>query len=143
MSADPASRPDRAPTPDPQEIPLATYVRMAWVLRLGLVVAVALLSAAIVATTVKFPTSSSGYWISTNPLVRHLDLPQFAHDLVTGDPTAYLTLGVYALIATPVVRVISGLGAFVHHGDRRMTGLTGAVLVLLLIGLLVVGPLVR
>jgi uncharacterized membrane protein len=143
MSAPPSPAPEAPSAVDPTEIPSSTYARMAWVLRLGLALAVVLLSGAIVATAVKFPTSSSGYWIANNPLVRHLNLARFGHDLVTGDPTAYLTLGVYALIATPVVRVIAGLAAFAHHGDRRMTALTGVVLVLLLLGLLVVGPLVR
>jgi uncharacterized membrane protein len=140
----PSSRPGETPSSGAApELPPSTYAQMALVLRLGLTVAIVLLAAAIAATVAQSPGSTSGYWIATNPLVRRLNPEQLASGLLSGEPTAYLTLGVYALIATPVVRVLAGLGAFAHHGDRRMTALTAGVLALLLLGLFVVGPLVR
>jgi len=139
------SRPAASSTAGPAapELPDSTYARMALVLRLGLTIAIVLLAGALVARVAQSAGSSAGTWIATNPLVRQLNLQLFAHDLLSRDPTAYLTLGVCALIATPVVRVIAGLAAFAHHHDRRMAALTTVVLALLLFGLLVVGPLVR
>ncbi len=49
----------------------------------------------------------------------------------------------FVLVATPVVRVITGTAAFLHHGERRMAALTAVVLALLVLGLFVIGPLVR
>jgi uncharacterized membrane protein len=116
---------------------------MANVLRLGLVIALALLAAAEVALLVRSPSTTSGQWISSNPLVRYLDPRALGSGLVRGEVEAYLTLGVYALIATPVVRVLTAIDAFARHGERRMAVLATVVLVLLLVGLLIVGPVVR
>lgn len=131
----------REPSPGP--LPDADYRRMADVLRVGLLVALGLLTVALVALVAHAPDSSSGGWISTNPLVRYLDVRALGRGLATGAPEAYLTLGVYALIATPVVRVASGTYAFFRHRERRLATITAIVLVLLLVGLLVLGPLVR
>jgi uncharacterized membrane protein len=116
---------------------------MAGVLRVGLVLAVVLLAAALVTLVARSPLASSGAYISANPLSRYLDLRTLAAGLASGTPEAFLTLGAYVLIATPVARVVSGTYAFAAVGERRLAAITGAVLALLLLGLLVVGPLVR
>lgn len=127
----------------PGELPLSVNRWMAMALRVGLIVALALFAGALAALVVRSAGSASGTWVSTNALVPYLDLRRLARGLAAGTPEAYLTLGVYALIATPVVRVATGLGAFLVHEERRMAALTSVVLVLLFVGLLVVGPLVR
>jgi uncharacterized membrane protein len=127
----------------PGELPPQAHLRMARVLRIGLAVALALLGAGLVALVVRSSASDAASWIASNPLVRYFDLRAFGAALASGTPEAYLTLGVYALVATPVVRVLAGIEAFAAHGERRMTILASVVLVLLLFGLLVVGPLVR
>lgn len=129
--------------PGPGELPISVYRQMASTLRVGLAVALVTLAAAIAALMARQPWSTSAGWISPNPLVRYLDPRVLGHGLATGAPEAYLTLGVYALVATPVVRVATGLYSFFRHGETRMGFLTAAVLALLLIGLLVVGPLIR
>jgi uncharacterized membrane protein len=116
---------------------------MATVLRVGLVVALGILTAAIAVLVGRSPGSPSGGWISTNPLVRYLDPRVLGAGLAAGTPEAYLTLGVYALVATPVVRVLTGMYSFFQHGERRMGAVATAVLAMLLVGLFVVGPLVR
>jgi uncharacterized membrane protein len=136
----PASAPATA---GPGDLSPATHRTMSAVLRVGLAVALALLAGGIVALTVRSAGTGSGGWIASNPLVRYLDLRRLGAGLADGSPEAYLTVGVFAMIATPVVRVAAGIRAFVGHGERRMAALTGAVLALLLVGLLVVGPLVR
>jgi len=137
---------EEAPPVDPGrpgELPAAVYDRMANVLRVGLLIALALLAAAEVALLLRSPGTTSGHWISSNPLVRYLDPRALGSGLARGEVEAYLTLGVYALIATPVVRVLTAIDAFARHGERRMAGLATVVLILLLVGLLIVGPVVR
>ncbi len=131
------------PAAPPSDLPPAAYAGMAAVLRAGLYVALALLVGATVALVAREPTSAAANWISNNPLPRYLGLRSLADGLAAGRAEAYLTLGVFALIATPVVRVIAGAITFVRHGERRMGAITVTVLALLLVGLLVVGPLVR
>jgi uncharacterized membrane protein len=116
---------------------------MAGVLRVGLVGALVILGVAAAVLVARVPGSGSGGWIATNPLVRYLDPRPLAAGLAQGAPEAYLTVGVYALVATPVVRVVTGIYAFAGHKERRMAALSVAVLAFLLVGLFVVGPLVR
>jgi uncharacterized membrane protein len=134
---------------DPPSVPASTdlppeaHRRMAAVLRVGLAVAVVLLAVGTAAIAIRSGSSGSAAWIASNPLVRYLDLRALGGAILAGTPQAYLTLGVYALVATPVVRVLTGIGVFAAHRERRMAALAAVVLALLLFGLLVVGPLVR
>ena len=125
------------------ELPRSTYRRLSLELRTGLAIALALFAGALGVLVAQAPGEGAGSWISENPLVRYLDLRQLGAGLLSGAPVAYLTLGVLALIATPVLRVLGGTLAFFAHGERRMGAITATVLALLLLGLLVVGPLVR
>ena len=134
----PTASPSLAP-----ELPPRTYRALTWVLRVGLLVAVVFLGVALAVLVARSPFAESGAYISTNPLTRYLNLRSLATGLASGSPSAYLTLGVFALIATPVARVVGGTLAFVQTGERRMTAITLAVLGLLLVGLFVVGPVVR
>ena len=127
----------------PGDLPLGTYRWMAGALRTGLVSALLLLAVSLTAVVYVHPWSSSGTWVSTNPITRYLSLAGLASGLGAVSPEAVLTLGVLVLIATPVVRVITGSVAFFRHGERQMGALTLTVLAMLLIGLFVVGPLVR
>lgn len=131
------------PAHPPGDLPNAVYREMAATLRIGLFVALGILAVASVALIAREPLSSSEGWISPNPLIRFLDPRVLASGLASGTPEAYLTVGVYALVATPVVRVATGVYSFYRHGEGRMGTLTTIVLVLLLVGLLVIGPLVR
>lgn len=140
MSA--GTAPDPSPAP-PGDLPPAAHRRMAGVLRVGLAVALGLFAVGLVALLVRSGGSASGGWVHANPGLAYLGLAAFGRGLASGDPVAYLTLAVYALVATPVVRVATGVSAFAGHRERRMAALTTAVLVLLLVGLFVVGPLVR
>jgi len=139
-TAPPTAPPAASP---PGDLPNSVYREMALTLRVGLVAALALLGGATVALVARRPSSSSASWISPNPLIRYLDPRVLASGLVSGAPEAYLTIGVYALVATPVVRVATGLYSFYRHGERRMGALTTVVLALLVLGLLVIGPMIR
>jgi uncharacterized membrane protein len=140
MSAPAAPRPDPVPT---SELPDSAYRLMATTLRAGLAIALAVLAAAAIALIAVRPGSSAGAWVSANPLVGLLDLSALGRGLAAGRPEAYLTVGVFALIATPVVRVVTGVYSFYRLREPGMVALSAAVLLLLLFGLLVLGPLVR
>jgi uncharacterized membrane protein len=116
---------------------------MAFVLRIGLGLALAILGGGIVAYLVANPNEGSQSVLSSNPILGYLSLPGLASGLATGSIGAVLTLGLIVLVATPIVRVVSGLYYFRKAGERAMTGITLTVLVLLLLGLLVIGPYVR
>jgi uncharacterized membrane protein len=136
-----------APVPeDPTEmhpLPPEAYVRMTFVLRLGLGLALAILGGGIVAYIWANPGESSSTVLSNNPVLSYLSFPGLGSGLAEGSVSAFLTLGLIVLVATPIVRVVSGLYYFRKVGERAMTGITFAVLVLLLLGILFIGPHVR
>jgi uncharacterized membrane protein len=51
-------------------------------------------------------------------------------------PSGFLALGLLVLIATPILRVVGSIGAFVYERDWRFAGITTLVLVVLVISLL-------
>jgi uncharacterized membrane protein len=124
-------------------LPPEAYVRMALVLRAGLVLALAVLLGALVAFLLENPGASSSTILSGNPILGFLSVSGFASGLAAGSVGAYLTLGLVCLVATPIVRVLSGLYYFRRARERTMTAVTFTVFLLLMVGVLVVGPLVR
>jgi uncharacterized membrane protein len=133
------------PTVEEEEGQLApsAYVWMTRVLRIGLVAAVVLLLGALIAYLIANPGATSGDVLATNPILGYLGISGLAAGLASGQPSAYLTLGLLVLVATPLVRVLSGSIYFERAGERGMTIVTATVLALLLFGLLVLGPLIR
>ena len=76
-------------------------------------------------------------------LFYHRELPTAVPDIgeVVGRvlalrPSGFLALGLLVLIATPILRVIGSIGAFVYERDWRFVGITTLVLVVLIISLL-------
>jgi uncharacterized membrane protein len=125
------------------QLPEAAYRQMTLVLRIGLGIALAILLAALVAYMAEHPGASFGGTLSTNPITSYLSAAGLARGLEIADPAAFLTLGVYVLVATPVVRVLTGVYYFERGRERTMALVTFSVLILLLVGLFVVGPLIR
>jgi len=141
MTADsPTASGDR---PVVRPLPPEAYSRMTLVLRLGLGISLAILAGGVVVYLLLNPGMSSSTLLSSNPILDYLDLPGLASGLAAGSVSAVLTLGLIVLVATPIVRVASGLYFFGKAGERTMTTIALAVLLLLLLGILVVGPLVR
>jgi uncharacterized membrane protein len=132
-----------SPVPETPSLPDTAYRRMAILLRGGLLVALGILTGSLIAYLLAFPSATLATAIATNPILGFLGLTGLAHGLAEGSPAAYLTLGLIAMVATPILRVASGFYYFRRGGERTMAGITLAVLVLLLFGLLVLGPLVR
>ena len=138
--------PDGAPVSPPIEahrLPDEAYVRMTLVLRLGLGLAIAVLLGGIVAYVLAHPGQSSENVLAHNPILNYLSVPGLGTGLAAGSNGAVLTLGLIVLVATPIVRVVSGLYYFRKVGERAMTAITLTVLVLLMLGLLVIGPFIR
>jgi uncharacterized membrane protein len=124
-------------------LPPQAYSRMTLVLRVGLLSSLAVLAVASGIYLAEEPSATSQGTIGSNPALQYLSLNGLETGLASGSPAAYLTLGVLILVATPVARVLSGFYYFERGGERIMAGLTITVFVLLLMGLLVIGPLVR
>ena len=124
-------------------LPPEAYVRMTFVLRVGLGISLAILGVGIVVYILLNPGESSSHVLANNPILSYLSFPGLGSGLVAGSVDAVLTLGLIVLVATPIVRVVSGLYYFRKVGERAMTVITFSVLVLLLLGLLLIGPHVR
>jgi len=116
---------------------------MTFILRVGLGLALVILVSGLAAYLVLYPGATSSSVLSGNPILRYLNLPGLASGLMSGSVEAFLTLGLVVLVATPLVRVLTGFYYFRRAGERAMTAITLGVLVMLLVGLLVIGPHVR
>jgi uncharacterized membrane protein len=66
-----------------------------------------------------------------------LDLGRLAADLATLGPAAFLWLGILAVIATPLSRVIAAAVGFARLGDRGLVGVAVAILVVIALGIVV------
>lgn len=124
-------------------LPHAAYVTMTRVLRIGLGVALTILFGALVAFGLENPHVGSTAVIATNPIRNYLSLPGLAGGLAAGAPEAFLTVGLLVLIAVPIARVLTGFYFFQRHGEALVARITLAVFALLVVGLVVIGPLVR
>lgn len=51
-------------------------------------------------------------------------------------PSGFLALGLLVLIATPILRVVGSIGAFLYERDWRFAGVTTLVLMVLIVSLL-------
>jgi len=129
--------------PRVHRLPDEAYARMTLVLRLGLGISLAVLLGGLVAYVLAYPGTSSQSVLAHNPILSYLSLSGLGAGLAAGSIGAVLTLGLIVLVATPIVRVVSGLYYFRKVGERAMTAITFTVLVLLLLGLLVIGPHIR
>jgi uncharacterized membrane protein len=140
MTEVPGAPPPTYPHP---RIPDDAYRRMTLLLRGGLLASLGILLGALAGYLAAHPNQSINSVISSNPVLGYLSLGGLGHGLATGAPEAYLALGVFVLIATPVLRVAAGVYYFRRGGERTMTWITLTVLVLLVLGVLVIGPLIR
>jgi len=116
---------------------------MTLVLRVGLVASLSILAVTLGFYLAEEPSATSEGTIASNPALQFLSLNGFVSGLAAGSLPAYLTLGLLVLVATPLARVLSGFYYFRRGGERAMAGVTITVFALLLVGLLLVGPLVR
>ena len=133
----PGSPVDYHPLPD------EAYRRMTLVLRVGLALALVILGGGAFAYLLQNPGATTSSTLGSNPILHYLSFGGLSSGLADGSVGAVLTLGLIVLVATPIVRVASGLYYFRKGHERAMAGITFAVLVLLILGVLVIGPLIR
>ncbi len=131
-----------ATTGAPGRLPPEARARMTLVLRVGLVAAIALLLGSLVAYLLANPGATSSGALAHNPIHAYLNVVGLAQGIAAGRPEAWMTLGLLVLVATPIVRVLSGIYYFQKDGERTMLYITTTVFVLLLIGILVIGPFI-
>jgi len=131
---------DSAPNPP---LPEAAYRRMAQVLRVGLAISGVLLGVALVAFVAKHPGITLSNVLGANPIEDYLTFPGLVSGVVEGHTQAYLTIAILVLVLTPLARVVTGLYYFARAKDRPLARISLAVLVLLVFGILVLGPLFR
>ena len=129
--------------PAATSLPDEEYRWMTRLLRGGLLLSLGLLLGALVAYAVAHPGLDLAAAVSTNPILRFLQVPGLLDGLAAGNPVAYLTVGLVVLVATPIARVASGFYYFRRGGERGMQAITLVVLALLLFGLVVLGPIIR
>ncbi len=126
-----------------QDLPNSAYVDMSRVLRAGLVLSLLILFGALVAYLVANPSETFSEVIQSNPIAQYLGLAALATALAQGVPEAYLTVGILVLLATPILRVITGLYFFQRNGEKTIARIALVVTVLLILGLLVIGPVIH
>ncbi|MCI4368164.1 MAG: DUF1634 domain-containing protein [Thermoplasmata archaeon] len=114
---------------------------MTWLLRGGLALASIPLAGALIAYLLENPNAGFDQTLPTNPMRPFLSLSGLTNGLFSGQPGAFLTLGIGLLIAIPVARVALAAYYFERAGERELSRFTIATFVLLLVGLFVVGPL--
>ncbi len=140
------SSPEPSARPAPLEETVAVDRAAGWMtnlLRTGLATALVLLAGAVGALLLASPSASSARATGARVLEGYLGGNGLVRGLASGLPEAYLTLGVLVLLATPVIRVVTGLYFFRAARDRPMTRIAALVLVLLLAGIFLIGPVLR
>lgn len=126
-----------------RELPDAAYVDMSRALRAGLALSLVILFGSLVGYLIGNPAASFAEVVQANPILQYLGFVNLATGLAQGSPEAYLTLGILVLLATPIIRVLTGLYFFHENGEKVVARAAATVAVLLLLGLLVVGPLLH
>jgi uncharacterized membrane protein len=63
------------------------------------------------------------------------DIGEVVSRVVALRPSGFLALGLLVLIATPILRVVGSIGAFIYEHDWRFASLTALVLMILLVSL--------
>jgi uncharacterized membrane protein len=124
-------------------LPPRDYVIMSRVLRGGLFSSAAFFVVFAILFVAQNWNADPTTLIQHNPIELYLSFAGISHGLVAFQYSAYLTIGVFLMIATPVARVATGVIFFEHNHERGMTWVTLAVLSMLILGLLYIGPTIR
>lgn len=124
-------------------LPPEACLVMSRVLRTGLLLSMALLLAAIGAYVLHHPGESSSQLVASNPIEQYLTPSGLAAGLLGLHPEAFMTLAVIVLAVTPAALILTGFVCFVRARDRPLAEITIVVFVLLILGFLVIGPVLR
>ena len=122
--------------------PPAAYVRVARLLRTGVIGFFVLAAFGMVLDLVQHPSLTLAQLLATNPGPEFTDLGRLLTDFASGGPTAIIIVGVYIMVAVTVLRVVYATVDFYRGRERILAAVSAAVVLLLLLGLFVVAPLV-
>ena len=117
--------------------------RLGHLLRAGVLVAMSLFAVGAVDYAARHPHTGLIAAVDANPIGSYLSVPGLYHGILTGHAQPIIVLGLLVLVATTVLRVLIGAIYYAGHGERASAVLGGVVTGLLLVGLLVIGPLLR
>lgn len=122
-------------------LPANAYRRMSAVLRTGMVGSAALLIAGLTDFVLRHPYGDLPGLVRSNPIAGYLNPAGLLRGIVQLRSEAVLTLAILVLVATPLARVATGFYYFVRDADRALAKISLTVLVLLVAGIFVLGPL--
>jgi len=91
-------------------------------------------------TPQSFPSSTSAL-LATNYGKPTLDLSQLLNGVASANPIYIIELGLIVLLATPVARVAVSVLLFAAEKDGLYVAITLFVLIVLLFGLFIIGPI--
>jgi uncharacterized membrane protein len=129
--------------PGSHDLPAEAYTTMTRGLRVGLVLALAVLGSFVALYLALHPGTSFDSVLSANPIARYVTPGGLAAGLLGLHVEAFLTVGMLLLIATPVSRVFTGFYYFHRQRQVALAKVTLVVFLLLLLGLFVLGPVLH
>jgi uncharacterized membrane protein len=128
--------------PDPTFSPVA-YERVARLMRSGVLGFLLFAGVGMVAHLVLDPSESVASLLASNPVSEYGSAGALVGALGAGRPDALIILGIYVMVAVTVGRVVLATADLYRGGERTLSAVSAAVVVLLLFGLFVVAPFVR
>ena len=136
-STDPSARLPPDPTFSPE-----AYVSVSRILRGGVIAFVILATGGMIAELWLHPGYTLSSILSTPQSYGPDRLAAFYARLIAGSPTAFITLGVFAMIIVVVGRVVFVAYHAFHGHERPLAYIATVVVLLLLLGLFVIGAIV-
>lgn len=112
-------------------------------LRVGVLVAMAFFALGALEYALRHPHTGLIAAVNANPIGSYLSLSGLYQGLLAGHAQPIIVLGLLVLVATTVLRVAIAAAYFAGRGERESAVLGGLVTGLLLVGLLVIGPVLR
>lgn len=113
------------------------------VIRSGLLIAFVLLLVSLVVYTYHYSGEGEAGLVGTNPIENYLSVPGLIDGLLALHVEAFMTLAIVVLALTPVAGVFTGLYHMHRRGDRELAMISTTVFILLMLGLFVIGPLLK
>ncbi len=121
----------------------AAYEQVAWLLRSGVLAFLILATAGMVADLILNPSETLASLLASSPARGFASIGAFGGYVVAGRPEALILLGIFVMVAVTMGRVLLATADFFRGGERVLGAISGAVVVLLIVGLFVVAPLVH
>lgn len=121
----------------------AAYEQVAWLLRSSMLAFLILATVGMVADLILNPSETLASLLASNPAREFASISAFVGSVAAGRPEALILLGIFVMVATTIGRVLLATADFLRGGERILGAISGAVVVLLIVGLFVVAPLVH